>query len=194
MGRPSKFDLPIIVEAATSIAARRTPAGVSVASVAELLGAPSGSLYHRIAGREHLMALMWLDAVEHFHQRFLPVLHHADPAMAVERGAVAVVRWAREHAERAAVLTQMRRVDLVSDHWPAEVRQRAERAATAIRASFDELARRSGHTTSSERRRLEFLLVDVPYGVVRRAQDAGRVLNAADERLVAETARALFDG
>lgn len=194
MGRPSKFDLPTIVQAATSIAASRTPGGLSVASVAELLGAPSGSLYHRIAGREHLMALVWLDAVEHFHHRFLPVLQHADPAMAVERGAVAVVRWAREHPERAAVLTQMRQVDLVADHWPAEVRQRAERAAIVIKATLDELARRSGHTTSNERRRLEFLLVDVPYGVVRRAQDAGRALHAADERLVAETARALVDG
>ena len=140
------------------------------------------------------MALVWLDAVEHFHQRFLPVLQHADHATAVERRAVAVVRWAREHPERAAVLTQMRRADLLSEHWPADVREGANRAATSLKETFDELTRRSGHTTSNERRRLEFLLVDVPYGVVRRAQDAGGVLNAADERLVAETARALFDG
>jgi AcrR family transcriptional regulator len=193
MGRPARYELPAIIAAARSIAAEHGPGAVSMTGVAEALGAPSGSLYHRLTGREHLMALVWLDAVEHFHHSFLPVLRHPDSRTAVERGATAVVRWARDHPARAAVLTQMRRTDLLSDRWPPEVRERAERAGKALATAFDQLARRSRQTTSTDRRRLEFLLVDGPYGVIRRAHDAGRPLSRGDERLVAEAARALFD-
>lgn len=161
--------------------------------VAQALGAPSGSLYHRISGREHLVALVWLDAVEHFHHSFLPVLQHPDAHTAVELGAAAVVAWARDHPARAVVLTQMRRADLLSDRWPPAIRERAERAGKALATGFDQLARRSRRTTSTDRRRLEFLLVDVPYGVIRRAHDAGRPLSGGDERLVTETARALLN-
>jgi AcrR family transcriptional regulator len=65
MGHP-KFSQEDFLGAALAIAAEQGVAGVTVASVSERLGSPTGSFYHRFASRDVLLGSLWLRTVLDF--------------------------------------------------------------------------------------------------------------------------------
>lgn len=190
MARPVKYDTEELLEAAIRLAAESGPAALTMSAVAEAAGAPSGSMYHRFAGRPALLAEVWLRCVESFQRGYVETLC-ADDALA---GAVAaarhVVEWSQANPSYTAVLLYSP-ADFGAADWPEEAKQRLaadnRHALRAVRAT----ARRLGAKSALDYDRVTVALLDVPYGLVRRHLRAGGIpRHAAD--LAEQTARTLL--
>src|SRR5260221_14615456 len=120
MGRPSKFDSEQMLDAAAGLVARGGPGRATVAAIAEQLGAPSGSIYHRFESRDLLLARLWIRTVRRAQEGFAAALDGPDLAEAARQAALHIPRWARSHLDEATVLLLYRREDLAA-HRPAEL-------------------------------------------------------------------------
>jgi len=183
MGRPPLVDRDNLLQSAREIALERGAAAVTAAAVAARLGRPSGSLYHRFASRDHLLAETWLDAVASFQAGYLSALDADD----VPGAARHVVAWSRQQPARAALLTAFRRTDLLGSSWPPEVADRVLATYSELERAIRACARRLAVPPA-------FLLaaaVDLPYGVVRRKLLDG-TLTKEDERVVHRAAGAIL--
>ncbi len=192
MARPVKYDTDELVEAAIRLAAESGPAAVTMSAVAEVAGAPSGSMYHRFAGRPALLAEVWLRCVESFQHGYVEALDTSDDPL---EGAVAaarhVVEWSRAHPAATAVLLYPAR-DFGSADWPDAAKKRLEddnrRALGAVRTT----AKRLGARTALDQDRVTVALLDVPYGLVRRHLRAGGGIPKHAADLAEEVTRALL--
>lgn len=187
MARPSLVTRAQILDAARELAWERGTGAVAVKEVALRLGRPSGSFYHRYPGRDHLLAELWLEAVEHFQDGYLVALEGDDAVSAARAAARHVLVWSREEVERAHVLLWFRLTDLLAGELPADTADRASRTGQRLQTSLHELAERLAVSP----RRLRLAVVDVPYAVVRR--DLARGGNSLeDEKLVDQVVLALI--
>lgn len=118
MPRPAKFDLEQILDAALAVFATDGARGLSIGRIAKLLGAPSGSVYHRFASRDGLVAALWLRAVERFQGGFLAHLSAADPLQGALAAAAHVLTWSRENPIESRLLLVHRWQDLMGEQWP----------------------------------------------------------------------------
>ncbi|WP_165958952.1 TetR/AcrR family transcriptional regulator [Actinomadura sp. KC345] len=182
MGRPAKFSEDQILDAALAVVAGGGPAGATIGAIAERLGAPSGSLYHRFGSRDLLLATLWIRTVRRFQRGFVAALAEGG----AEGAALHTPRWCRMHPEEAAVLVLHRRQDLAAT-WPAGL-------AGDLDALNAEVSEALGSFPGTDRERLAFATVDVPYGAVRRYLLAGRTPPPLVDELITATCRAVLDG
>ncbi|WP_431930393.1 TetR/AcrR family transcriptional regulator [Nonomuraea jabiensis] len=161
MGRSAKFDSGQILDAALEIVAERGPAAATMAAIAAWMGAPVGSIYHRFATRDLLLAELWIRGIGRFQQGLIEALE-ADDAESV---VLHTVRWCRENPAEAAVLLLYRKEDLAAQ-WPEELGDRLAGLNAAAQAAFTAFARR--RDAEPDWNRLVFALIDVPLGAVRR--------------------------
>ncbi|MFJ4780906.1 TetR/AcrR family transcriptional regulator [Streptomyces sp. NPDC088762] len=192
MARPPRFDTDQILDAAVRLAASAGPSGVTVSAVAQAIGAPSGSMYHRFAGRTDLLAEVWLRTVERFQTGYFDALHSdPDPRRAARAAARHVVSWSRAHPQEAALLLhgpgEFGRAD-----WSEEHVRRAGSGNERVYASLGALAASLGVTGAQGRERVALALVDLPLSVVRRHLRAGEPLPPHAEDLTEECAAALL--
>ncbi len=188
MGRPARFDEVAILGGARRVSAEVGPQKLTIAAVAERSGAPVGSIYHRYASRDEMLAELWLDLVAVFQQRFLALLEGDDPL----RSGLAAVRhvcdWVRSHPLEARLLLLHRREDFASDRWPARHRRRARalegRATRSLRAYALRLVGRAG---AAELRAIRFALVDLPSAALRRDIEMGASPSNEVQRLLLAT-------
>jgi AcrR family transcriptional regulator len=170
MGRTALYDEDTILEAAASHLAAHGPKA-SVAALARSIGAPSGSIYHRFASRDALVAAVWLRALRSFQAGFLAALDDPDLDQAALAAARHVPEWCAVSLDLAIVLNRYRIEDLVAA-WPAEL---APDRDTLNAALFAALRRHSsaryGSATGDPVERTTFALVDVPGAAVRRFLD-----------------------
>jgi AcrR family transcriptional regulator len=168
MGRPARFDADLLLDAALDLAAGGGPEAVTMAAVAERAGAPSGSVYHRFAGRPALLAALWLRTVARFQERYLAALAaDGDPGAAAVGAARVVIEHSRAHPRDAAVLLEGARA-FGSASWPAGALEEARGHAADVDAALRALAVRLGLRGVAGRERVVLAVVDVPYAVVRR--------------------------
>ncbi|MFJ6656871.1 TetR family transcriptional regulator [Streptomyces sp. NPDC091377] len=193
MARPARFTTDQFLDAAVRRAAAAGPAAVTMSAVAAEVGAPSGSAYHRFAGRADLLAQTWLRGVEGFQESYLAALGTAgrDPARAARDAARQVVAWSRAHPERAAVL--LHGADAFDRaHWPAPQRRRADTGNQRVHAALTALAAALDLRGPEAADRITLALVDLPLALVRRHLRAGTPLPAHAESLAEESADALL--
>jgi AcrR family transcriptional regulator len=119
MGHP-KFSHEDFLGAALAIIADQGVSGVTVASVSERLGSPTGSFYHRFASRDVLLGSLWLRAVLEF-QAGINAALDADDGL---RAALHTPAWVRKHPDEARLLLLYDRKDFLKGEWPSELRQR----------------------------------------------------------------------
>ncbi|MFG2342339.1 TetR/AcrR family transcriptional regulator [Streptomyces yangpuensis] len=192
MARPPRFDTDQILDAAVRLAASAGPGGVTMSAVAQAIGAPSGSMYHRFAGRTALLAEVWLRTVERFQKGYLAGLHgEADPHAAARTAARHVVAWSRAHPEEAALLlygaAEFGRAD-----WSEEHVRRADSGNERVYAAIGRLAATLGFADAPGMDRIVLALIDLPLAVVRRPLRAGEPLPPHAEDLAQECAAALL--
>ena len=190
MARPVKYNTEELLDAAVRLAAASGPAGVTMSAVAAAVGAPSGSMYHRFAGRPALLAEVWLRAAMDFQSGYVAALHNDDPLAGAVAAARHVVEWSRASPAYTAILGHGA-ADFGSADWPDAATSRLaagnRRTARAIQA----LARRLGATDSPAMDRVTAVVLDLPYGLVRRHLRTGQIpRHTAD--LVEECARAIL--
>lgn len=169
MGRAAKFSADQILDKARDLLVTEGPAGVSVQGVAAALGAPSGSVYYRFAGRDELMASLWLRSVERFQTGLLALLDDPDAQDVAHRAAVYVLTWTRTCLDDARVLMVYRSSDLLAGSWPEALTDRNTEQFARVAAFLRELGRRLGGTDPTAMRRIRFAVVDIPYAAVRDA-------------------------
>jgi AcrR family transcriptional regulator len=64
----AKFSEADFLDAALGVIVERGVSAVTVASISERVGSPTGSFYHRFASRDVLLGSLWLRTVLEFQQ------------------------------------------------------------------------------------------------------------------------------
>lgn len=163
-GRPTKYDADAMLDQARGLLVDGGPRAVSASRVAAALGAPSGSVYHRFASRDVLLAALWLRSVERFQRGFIAALkRHVEPLDRARAAALHLLSFCRENRTDARVLLY-RLGDLV-DVLPAEAAAQNAAQSRHTGAALQHLAAELGVSQA----RVVFALVDAPLGAVRRA-------------------------
>ncbi|MEU2391367.1 TetR/AcrR family transcriptional regulator [Streptomyces sp. NPDC007369] len=192
MARPPRFDTDQLLDAAVRLAATGGPAAVTMSAVAQAVSAPSGSVYHRFAGRTALLAEMWLRTVERFQDGYHAALQgEDDPRRAARAAARYVVGWSREHPSEAVILLYGA-ADFGRAEWSAEHIRRADSGNRRVFASLRDLAAALGATDDQGRDTVALALVDMPLAVVRRHLRGGTPLPPHAEDLVERCTAALL--
>ncbi|WP_407285998.1 TetR/AcrR family transcriptional regulator [Streptomyces sp. BP-8] len=193
MARPPRFETPQLLDAAVSLAAESGPAGVTMSAVAAAVGAPSGSLYHRFAGRSALLAEVWLRTVEGFQEGYFKALESSnDPRAGGRAAARHVVAWSRTHPREAALLLYGAH-EFGRDDWSDEHLRRANEGNMRVRASLAALAGALGVHGTESLDRVSLAVVDAPLSLVRRHLRGGTPLPPHAEELAEECAEALLN-
>jgi AcrR family transcriptional regulator len=162
MARPS-FEHAAFLTAARDIAAQNGPAAVTVTSVTERLGAPSGSFYYRFPSRDILLAELWLATALAFQQGFVAAIKAGDGLTAALHTPV----WVRAHLDDARVFLLHHRDDFVQGGWPAALTARVAQQARRVDACYKRFARDAFGGVNAEKLRLaRFVLADVPKAAV----------------------------
>ncbi|GAA2382663.1 helix-turn-helix domain-containing protein [Dactylosporangium salmoneum] len=175
MGRPARHDTDSLLDAAVRLVETGGPRALTVAAVAREAGGPSGSVYHRFAGRPALAAALWLRTVARFQAGFLAALAAGAPAEAARH----VVAWCRQHPGEGRILLYGA-ADFDRDAWSEEDRASLDRMNGAVIAALRALG--------GDFDKVVLALVDLPAALVRRHLRAGGGIPARAEDLAAETA------
>lgn len=195
MARPARFTTDQFLDAAVRKAAAAGPAAVTMSAVASEVGAPSGSVYHRFAGRTELLAETWLRTVETFQDGYLAAIEAADrDALRAARAAARhVVAWSRRHPDQATTL--LYGADAFDrPHWSAAHCRRAETGNERVHAALAALAASLDLHGPEGADRVTLALIDLPLALVRRHLRAGAALPAHTEDLAEQGAAALLGG
>jgi len=173
MGRPAKFSVEQILNSTVQLVADGGPARATIASIAESMGAPTGSIYHRFVSRDLLLARLWVRTAERAQAGFVEALAHEDLRVAARNAALHIPRWSRANFNEAKILLLYRRGDLAED-WPEELGEDlAELQDSVLRAVRGYTKRLFGGVTKSTLQTTNFALLDIPYAAVRRHLIAG---------------------
>lgn len=190
MGRKPRFEKKDFVQAALRVLALAGPAGVTVQAVARETGAPIGSVYHRFASRDVILAGLWVRIVADFQDGFLAALAEGD----VERAILHTPRWVRERPREAAVLLLYRREELIAGPWPEDVKARvADLAAELDGGIMEFVMKKWGAADEGTLRRTVFALMDVPAAAVRRYLARGEIVPLEMDRLIAAAGLAALE-
>jgi AcrR family transcriptional regulator len=163
MGR-AHFAGADFLAAARVIAAETGPAAVTVASVTDRLGAPTGSFYYRFASRDLLLGELWLQTVLAFQVGFIAAIEAGNGLAA----ALHVPTWVRAHPDDARLLLLHSRHDFVPGAWPEQLVQGVADQALRFEACLQQFARTDlGSVDPGALRRAQFVLADVPIAAVR---------------------------
>lgn len=167
MARLAKFDHDQILDATARLAAHSGPAQVTMARIAEAIGAPTGSIYHRFASRDVLLAEVWLRTAQAFQDEFGARLAGANAWQAGLDAALFVPARVRRKPEEARLLLLHRRSDFLSSGWPPELAERAAQLERQVDAALRGFSKRLLQRSDAEARRtVRFALVDAPMAAV----------------------------
>jgi AcrR family transcriptional regulator len=193
MARPAKYTEDQILDAAVRLVADRGPAAATVGAIAEALEAPVGSIYHRFASRDLLLARLWLRTVKRFQHGFLEALSGDDLDDAALNAALHCTKWVRGHRDEARVLLLYRHRDLLAGDWPEDLADDLAQLNADVDAAMRRHARRRfGRADARAMSRLTFALVDIPYAAIRRHLAAGKTPPPGADGLVTEAVKALL--
>ena len=168
MARPPQFSVDTILAATADVVADHGPSRTTIGAIADRLGAPSGSIYHRFASRDLLLAELWLRTVEDFQSTFCDALNGHDARDAGLEAALHTPRFARADPAGAQLLMLHNREDFSRGDWPGEVEERSSALGEQINAALRSFARRAlGSTAAPAMRRVRFAVVDLPGAAIR---------------------------
>ena len=162
MARAS-FDYADFLTAARELAAQGGPAAVTILSITERLGAPSGSFYYRFASRDALLAELWLSTALAFQSGFVAAIKRGDGLAA----AMHTPTWVRAHQNDARLFLLYHRDDFVQGDWPQAFKSKVARQARRVDACYTRFARDTLGGIDPERLRVaRFVLADAPKAAV----------------------------
>ena len=169
MPRAPKFDEHQILTAASRIVATHGPSGATIGAIAQAVGAPTGSIYHRFASRDVLLATVWLRAAAAFQDAVFERLAGAVPREAGLKAALYMAKRVREEPREARLLLLHRRDDFVDRGWPATFRRRAAQLAQQIETELHAFSGRlCGRADARTVRMVAYAVIEAPFAAIRR--------------------------
>jgi AcrR family transcriptional regulator len=191
MGRKAKFGEADFLDAALRLVTGGGVGAATMSAIAESLGAPIGSVYHRFPTKEILLAGLWLRTVESFQRGFLEALGRLDGLSA----ALHTPRWVKENLMEGRILLVHRREELVSGGWPGEVRERAARLSYELDEGIRDYALQTfGDVTETSILKTVFALIDAPYSATKRYLLMGKSPPGLLDELIEKTFYAVIGG
>jgi AcrR family transcriptional regulator len=188
MGHP-KFSQEDFLGAALAIIAERGVSGVTVASVSERLGSPTGSFYHRFGSRDVLLGSLWLRAVLEFQTGISAALDAGDGLSA----ALHTPAWVRKHPDEARMLLLYDRKDFLRGEWPPELRERVAEMTQRIEVGSRRWAWVIfGKQGRDEIRLAQFLVSELPVALVRQHLLRGEQPPQLIDHIIRATYRAVL--
>ncbi|MET8988873.1 TetR/AcrR family transcriptional regulator [Nonomuraea wenchangensis] len=139
----------------------------TIGHVTALLGAPSGSIYHRFPSRDVLFATAWIRSIKAFQAGFTSAADTDEPIEAIVRTALWIPDFCRRHPRDARMMTVFRYADLVATAPPQlqdELRHLNDPVAAHLRRLTE---RRYGRITPHGMEVIALACRDSPYGIVR---------------------------
>jgi AcrR family transcriptional regulator len=193
MPRRSRFSEAQILDATATLVAAHGPGVATIGAIGALLDAPSGSIYHRFASRDVLLARLWLSKAAFFQNRFVDALSHPDPVTAGRDAAMSLPSSVRADFAGARIMLLHRRDDFLAGEWPLDMAAEAARLRQQVDDAMKDITRRLFGRASVESSRLaNFTILDVPFAAVRRHVAANEVPPPYIDDLVAKAYAALI--
>jgi len=191
MSRPSRFDEEEMLTAAGRLIANHGPSAATIGAIGRAVGAPTGSIYHRFASRDVLLAEVWLRAATAFQNAFLTRLTGAPPPAAGLAAALYMAQRVREQPHEARLLLLHRREDFVDRGWPVRLRRRAEELQRQVETEIHAFSRRlCGRADVKTVRIVAYAVVEAPFAAVRRHVTANESPPPYVDELIRATYRA----
>jgi AcrR family transcriptional regulator len=191
MGRPAIHSDDAILDSARSLVLDGGARAATLNAVARASGAPKGSIYHRFASLDDLLARMWMRAVRRAQADFIAALREPDATRAAVAAALSIHDFAVREPADARLLAALRRQDLIARVAAPELRRELAEANRALEAEIARLSRRiHGRATRDAVERTLTAIVDLPMGAVRRHLAAGRPLPRSLRRQLEAAVRA----
>jgi AcrR family transcriptional regulator len=182
------FEDADFLTAARSLAAASGPASVTVTSVTQKLGAPTGSFYHRFASRDVLLANVWLGTALAFQTDFVAAIKAGDGLAAALHTPI----WVRANFEEARAFLLYHRDDFAHGNWPQDLKDRVVRQGRRVDAAYKRLARDTfGGVGTNELRLARFVLAEVPIAAVGPYLRQGIPPPAIVDEMIETTYRAI---
>jgi AcrR family transcriptional regulator len=195
MGRPRLHSDDVILDAARDLVLEGGARSTTINAIAKASGAPKGSVYHRYASLDDLLAAMWIRAVRRAQGAFLEAIDQDDPTAAAIAGALSLHDFAQREPADARLLASMRRADLVAAVDAPALRRELDELNRPVQAAIAGLARRMyGSATAGNVERMVCAVVDLPLGAVRRHLIAGAALPPTLRRQLEAAVRAALRG
>jgi AcrR family transcriptional regulator len=164
MGRKAYFTPEEFIEAAIMLIAEHGPGALTITALSNMINAPIGSVYHRFASRDVLLAELWLKIVESFQLEFLKTLK-IDGLQA----AFFELEWVRAHPQEGRILLLYRREELTSGEWPEDLQKRARRLTDELNEGIRQFTKKQfGRITKNNIDRVVYAIYDAPIGAIRR--------------------------
>jgi AcrR family transcriptional regulator len=169
MARPAKFDDEQILLAVGRLVARDGPSGATIGAIAQAVGAPIGSIYHRFDSRDVLLARVWLRAATAFQAAYFDRLGGPSPRDAGLAAALYMAERVRASPDEARVLLLHRREDFVDRGWPPAMRRQATRLGRQVEIELRTFSGRlCGRADARTVATVTYAVLGAPFAAVRR--------------------------
>ena len=160
MSRPPLYSDGEIMDAARAVVLKRGARGATIGAITDQSGAPTGSIYHRFASVDELLARTWMRAMRRVQEALLSS-EEQDPEAAAVAGALAVYDFCLRHREEALLAASFRWSDFATD-LSHETRSQLEGLNNRINPFLAALARQLGGPGQQD---VALLAVrDLPFG------------------------------
>lgn len=166
MARPAKFTVDQILDAARD-AVQTHWREATIAQVSALVGAPTGSIYHRFPSRDALFGALWARSIRRFHEGLVAASEIDDPSAALAALTVHIPRFCREHPGDAKAMTLYRLPDLL-ERVPHDGRADLATINDEVNAGLRTVVARRYGSASDDLVRLALVATrQCPYGMIR---------------------------
>ena len=169
MARPQLHSEDSILDAARTLVLDGGARSTTLNAIAEASGAPKGSIYHRFASLNDLLAELWIRAVRRSQGDFIEALSKPDAMTAAVAAALSLHDFAEREPADARLLASLRREDLVERVSARRLQSELDDLNRPLEAALAGLARRLyGRATAGTVERTLTAVVDLPMGAIRR--------------------------
>jgi AcrR family transcriptional regulator len=192
--RPQLHPSDTMLDAARDLLIEGGSASATVEAIADVSGAPTGTIYHRFGSRNGLLTRLWIRAVYRSQASFLAALEHEDARAAALAAAQSILEFCEQEPADARLLVSFRREDLIRTAPSGQLADELEELNRPVEAAVVSLARRLyGRPTRAALNRTLFAVFDLPYGAVRRYLIAGTKIPAGLGDDLARAVEAVLD-
>jgi AcrR family transcriptional regulator len=193
MPRPQLHPSDTMLDAARDLLLERGSGSATVEAIADLSGAPTGSIYHRFGSRDGLLTRLWIRAVYRSQASFLVALEHEDPRTAALAAAQSILEFCEQEPADARLLVSFRREDLIRTAPSGQLADELKELNRPLEAAVVTLARRLyGRPSRAAVNRTLLAVFDLPYGAVRRYLITGTKIPAGLRDHVARAVEAVL--